>query len=79
MNGWNVRYWHSGYSETEFQTPQLGKAATHAYRGVRALMAFETHQGAHRHAELSDLLRAAELGQIDDEAGREHFGALLAQ
>jgi hypothetical protein len=41
------------------------------------LMAFEAHQRAHRHAELSDLFSAAELRQIDDEAGGQHVGADL--
>jgi hypothetical protein len=44
---------------------------------VHALMPFETDQRAHRHAELSDLLGAAQIGQIDDEAGRQNIGADL--
>ena len=40
-------------------------------------MPFETDQGAHRHAELPDLLGAAQIRQIDDEAGGQHVGAEL--
>src|SRR5271169_3623386 len=40
-----------------------------------ALMPLEAYQRAHRHAELADLIGAAELGQIDDEAGGQDLGA----
>src|SRR6516165_460145 len=39
------------------------------------LVPLETYQRAHRHAELPDLVGAAEVGQIDDETGGQHFGA----
>ena len=42
-------------------------------------MPLEPDQRAHRHVELAQLIGAAELGQIDDEAGGQHFGADLAQ
>ena len=45
----------------------------------RALMPLEADQRAHRHAELPDFCGAAEVRQIDDEAGRQHFGAHLLQ
>jgi len=32
-------------------------------------MSLEAHQRAHRHVELAQLGGAAELGQVDDEAG----------
>ena len=40
-------------------------------------MTLEAHQRADRHAELSDLLRAAQFGQVDDEAGGQDLGADL--
>ena len=39
----------------------------------------ECHQRAHRHAELPDLVGAAELRQVDDEASGEHIGPLLPE
>jgi hypothetical protein len=42
-----------------------------------ALMTFEADQCAHRHAEFSDFVGAAEIRQIDDKAGGEHIGAEL--
>ena len=39
----------------------------------------ERDQRAHRHVELAQLVGAAELRQVDDEAGGEHLGAQLAQ
>ena len=42
-------------------------------------MPLEAYERAHRHAELSDLVGAAELRQVDDEAGGEHLGAHPAQ
>lgn len=44
---------------------------------ARYLMAFETDQRAHRHAEFSDLVGAAEFRQIDDETGGQDLGADL--
>ena len=44
-----------------------------------ASMPLERDQRAHRHVELAQLVGAAEVGQIDDEAGGEHLGAELAQ
>ena len=43
------------------------------------LMPLERDQRAHRHVELAQLVGAAELRQVDDEAGGEHVGAELAQ
>jgi hypothetical protein len=40
-------------------------------------MPLEAGQRAHRHAELPDLLGAAEIRQIDDEARGEHVAADL--
>src|SRR6185312_10401371 len=40
-----------------------------------ASMPLEAHQRAHRHAELADLVGAAEVRQVDDEAGGQDFGA----
>src|SRR6516225_2827073 len=42
-------------------------------------MAFEAHQRAHRHAELSDLFGAAQFRQIDDETGGQNLGADLLE
>ena len=42
-------------------------------------MPLEGDQRAHRHVELAQLVGAAELRQVDDEAGGEHLGADLAQ
>jgi transposase InsO family protein len=42
-----------------------------------ALMAFEADQRAHRHAEFFDFVGAAEIRQIDDEAGSQNIGAKL--
>jgi hypothetical protein len=42
-------------------------------------MPHEAHQHAHRHAELPDLLGAAQIRQVDDEAGRQHIGGDLLQ
>src|SRR5712692_8271636 len=45
----------------------------------RDLVPFEADERAHRYVELAQLGRAAEVGQIDDEAGGEHLRAQLAQ
>jgi hypothetical protein len=42
-------------------------------------MPLERHQGPHRHVHRAQLLGAAEFGQVDDEAGGQHFGAKLTQ
>src|SRR5215813_15081046 len=42
-------------------------------------MALEGNERAHRDVELADLVGPAELRQVDDEAGRQHLGAELAQ
>src|SRR6516162_1070559 len=42
-------------------------------------MAFEAHERAHRHAELSDLLSAAQFRQIDDETSSQNLGTDLLQ
>src|SRR5262249_59680737 len=46
---------------------------------VHALAPFEADERAHRHVELAQLGRAAEVGQVDDEASGEHLRAQLAQ
>ena len=56
-----------------------GGIADMANLRVHALMPFEADQRAHRHAELPDLLGAAQIRQVDDEAGRQHVGADLLQ
>jgi cation diffusion facilitator CzcD-associated flavoprotein CzcO len=57
----------------------LGARHPHRRRAIGALMSFESDQGAHRHAELADLLGAAEIGEIDDEAGGQNVGADLLE
>ena len=47
--------------------------------GVPPLMPLERHQRAHRHVQRREFFRAAEVGQVDDEAGGDHVGAELAQ
>ena len=42
-------------------------------------MPFEADERAHRHVELAQPSGAAEVGQVDDEAGGEHLRAQLAQ
>ena len=42
-------------------------------------MPFERHQRSHRDAKLAQLVGAAELRQVDDEASGQHLGADLAQ
>jgi len=42
-------------------------------------MTLEADQRAHRHLELAQLVGAAEIGEIDDEAGGEHLRTELAQ
>ena len=42
-------------------------------------MPLETHQRAHRQLELAQLVRSAQLRQVDDEAGGEQLGAGVAQ
>src|SRR5215469_12002476 len=42
-------------------------------------MAFERQQRPHRNVELAQLVGAAEVRQIDDEAGGEHLGPHLAE
>src|SRR5262249_62114429 len=61
-------------------------AAARVADGRRALalppwpsMTLEGDEGPHRHVELAQLGGAAEIGQIDDEAGGEHLRAELAQ
>ena len=59
--------------------PPAGPWGPRAGVGADArLMSLERNQRAHRHVELAQLLGAAELGQIDDETGRQHVGAKLA-
>src|SRR5262249_41453559 len=50
-------------------------------RDLRAgdLVPFEADERAHRHVELAQPGGAAEVGQVDDEAGGEHLRAQLAQ
>ena len=56
------------------------KRATSPRAGSRdGLMPLERNQRAHRHVELAQLVGAAEVRQVDDEAGGEHIGAHLAQ
>ena len=42
-------------------------------------MPFERHQRSHRHVHRAQLGGAAEVRQVDDETGRHHIGADLAQ
>src|SRR5262249_61894534 len=62
--------------------PRIRRRST-VHRGpayaCRALVPFEADERAHRHVELAQLGGAAEVGQIDDEAGGEHLRAQLAQ
>ena len=44
-------------------------------RQETALMPFKRHQRAHGHAERFDLFRAAKIGKINHETGRDHIGA----
>ncbi len=46
--------------------------------GCTTLVPFEGNERAHRHVELAQPGGAAEVGQIDDEAGGEHLRAQLA-
>src|SRR5262245_31986464 len=50
-----------------------------AIAGREASMPLEGNERAHRQVELAQFVGAAELGQIDDEAGGEHLRAHLAQ
>ena len=42
-------------------------------------MPVERHQRAHRHVHRAQFGGAAEIRQVDDETGRDHIGADLAQ
>src|SRR5580700_3618106 len=66
------------YAATRYSVAN-GGIADMANLRVHALMPLEAHQRAHRHAELPDLLGAAEIRQIDDEAGRQNIGADLLE
>src|SRR5262249_49089890 len=55
-----------------------GACRAHLRSSLRS-MPLERNERAHRHLELAQLVGAAELREIDDEAGREHLRALLAQ
>src|ERR1700691_3634366 len=48
-------------------------------QGYCLLMPLEADERAYRHAELPDFFRAAEVGQIDDEAGGQTIGADLLE
>jgi hypothetical protein len=45
----------------------------------RSSVPFEGHQRAHGHVHGAQLGGSAEVWQVDDEAGRDHVGADLAQ
>ena len=62
------------FRELELRLLAGGAEAVAAVFGLM-ISALERDQRAHRHAELPDLVGAAELRQVDDEAGREHLGA----
>ena len=57
----------------------VASSARGARRQELPSMPFESDQRTHRHAELADFLGAAEIRQVDDEAGGDHIGAELLE
>src|SRR6516165_254986 len=78
----HLRWWRDHVAAMTPKPPRIRRRST-VHRGpayaCTALVPFEADERAHRHVELAQLGGAAEVGQIDDEAGGEHLRAQLAQ
>src|SRR3954467_9546781 len=64
---------------TAWYSGKCGRSPRLRQKGADASVPLEFHQRSHLDAEIAQLPSAAEIRQVDDEAGGDHVGADLAE